>query len=227
MRHLTASGIPQVRGSLAGAPSQRSARPRMARRSESLVTRRSHLTVLLLLAAAVSWGCSQAPKMPTLKKSGRQQQQQAPKICPHIALELFLNAHKQINPSETGQPMPVEVQAHLLKDRQQFDLLDYDSLRRDAQKMLGIDLVQTLSFVVFPGDIKIHPFKAPAGVNYVAVVGLFRKVEGELWRLVFDVRHLADKCDANQLNAPLKANLYKNTLRLDKDMPQDPASTSK
>ena len=141
--------------------------------------------------------------------------------CRTFPVSVFLNAHKDMNRNREGQAMPVEVKAYLLKGRQLFEELDFDTLRRDGDKALAEDLVTSLSFVVFPAKMKIQPIKAPADTAFVALVGLFRKHDGQLWKLVFDVRGLSGRCKKGQLHTPLKANLYRNSLRLDKDMPPE------
>ena len=141
--------------------------------------------------------------------------------CPVFPLSLYLNGHAVMNRNKAGQPQPVEVRAYLLRGRQVFSELDFDTLRREGDKALAEDLVSSLSIMVFPGKFKIKPIKAPAGTAYVALVGLFREHNGQRWKLLFDVRSLSRRCKKGQLLTPLKANLYENSLRTDRQMPAD------
>jgi len=139
--------------------------------------------------------------------------------CATFPLSIYLNGHKVMNRNKAGQSQPAEVKVYLLRGRQTLDAQDFDTIRRDGEKALAADLVDTLSFAVFPGKFKIKPFQAPAGTAYVAFVGLFRKPPSLRWKLLYDVRKLSRRCAKGQLVTPLKANLYKNTLRTDRSMP--------
>lgn len=166
------------------------------------------------------------PEIPGMEgaQSGGGGGRRAPGGCARFPLSLFLNAHKELNRNRDGQAMPVEVRAYLLKGRQTFEELDFDTLRREGDKALGADLVTSISITVFPTKMKIQPISAPAGTAYVALAGIFRRPEGQRWKLVFDVQSLAGRCKKGQLHTPLKANLYRNSLRLDKDMPPEARS---
>lgn len=141
--------------------------------------------------------------------------------CPVFPLSIFLNGHATMNRNKAGQPQPAEVRVYLLRGRQVFSELDFDTLRRDGDKALGEDLISALSMMVFPGKFKIKQIKAPAGTGYVALVGLFRKHDNRRWKLLFNVRALSRRCKKGQLLTPLKANLYENSLRTDRRMPVD------
>jgi type VI secretion system VasD/TssJ family lipoprotein len=191
--------------------------------------------ILALAVFTLACGAPAAPQMPQQPETP--EQPEVPEIdgltttpgggsragakCPHFPLSVYLNGHAVMNRNKAGQPQPAEVKAYLLRGRQTFSELDFDTLRREGDKALGDDLVSALSFVVFPGKFKIKPIKAPAGTAFVALVGLFRNPDGQRWKLVFDVRNLSGRCKKGQLHTPLKANLYQNTLRLDRQMPAD------
>ena len=159
------------------------------------------------------------PGMPGAKSGGGSGGSGARGGCRSFPISLFLNAHKELNHNRDGKAMPVEVRAYLLRNRQAFEELDFDTIRRDGDKALGPDLVASLSYTVFPTKMKIKPMRPPADTKYVALVGIFRKPAGQQWKLVFDVRSLARRCKKGQLHTPLRANLYRNSVRLDKDMP--------
>ena len=201
---------------------------------------RGRIWPLFILAALIlSCGAPAAPQMPqTPQQPETPEQPEVPEIdgltttpggggsragarCPHFPLSVYLNGHAVMNRNKAGQPQPAEVKAYLLRGRQTFSELDFDTLRREGDKALGDDLVSAISFMVFPGKFKIKPIKAPAGTAFVALVGLFRDPDGQRWKLVFDVRNLSGRCNKGQLHTPLKANLYQNTLRLDRQMPAD------
>lgn len=133
--------------------------------------------------------------------------------CKTFPLEIFVQAAKQVNLNEEGQPMPVEVRAYLLKDRVSFDRLDFDTLRHKEQQALAADLLLKETFVVFPGKMEIRPLKSPGAVNFVALAAFFRQHKGPNWKLVFDVREMAQGCGSGSLHNMVHARLFKNLMR--------------
>jgi type VI secretion system protein VasD len=134
-------------------------------------------------------------------------------LCQPAPLEIFLQADAQLNLNESGQPMPVEVRVLLLRERETFDQLDFDTVWKDAQTALAKDLVNSASLTVFPGKLKIYPMKSAPGVAYVALVGIYRRPEGRSWRHVVDIKEPNRRCaTSDDLHTIVHASLRGNTI---------------
>jgi type VI secretion system VasD/TssJ family lipoprotein len=148
-----------------------------------------------------------------LLAAGPQPPPQNPGDCKPPPIEVFLQADPDLNRNELGQPMPVEVRVLLLKDRERLDNADFETVWKDTANLLGKDLVNSASLTVFPGKLKIYPMKSAPGVAYVALVGLFRRPEGQGWRYVVDVRETNKRCAAGEeLHSIVHALLRRNRI---------------
>jgi type VI secretion system protein VasD len=133
--------------------------------------------------------------------------------CQPPPLEIFLQADAVLNRNPQGQPMPVEVRVLLLREREAFDQLDFEGVWRSNPTTLGKDLVGSASLTVFPGEFKIYPMKSPPGVAYVALVGIFRRPEGQSWRHVVDVKEQSRRCArSDDLHTTVHALLRGNAI---------------
>ena len=82
--------------------------------------------------------------------------------------------------------VPVMVRVYQLRDGKSANSATYDDLLRDADRLLGADLLDQRSLVIKPGEgaqLDV-PLNENAGV--VAVVGLFREPDSQVndWRLL-------------------------------------------
>lgn len=158
------------------------------------------LPPLALLAA-----CSSASGGPTVTTP--------PPGCEPPQLEIFLQADARVNLAETGQPMPVEVRALLLRDRAVFDSLDFETVWQRSEEVLARHLVSSSSLTVYPGKLKIHPLKSTPEVAYVALVAIFRKPEANGWKYVVDVRQSNRRCaSTDDLHTVVHASLRGNRI---------------
>ncbi len=130
--------------------------------------------------------------------------------CQEIPIELLVEGGKMLNVNVEGQSLPVEVRAYFLKDRDTIERLDFDSVWQKDDATLGPAVTAKTSFTVFPGEEKITTLSVPAATSYVAVVALFRQIEGEQWRRVIDVSGIVDRCKPGDLHFPVRASLQDN-----------------
>lgn len=122
-----------------------------------------------------------------LKQNNRKQ-------CERPPIEVFIQASPYLNPNQNGQSMPVEVRVFLLKERNSFDELDFDTVWQRGPEALAEDLVKTESFTVFPGKLKIYALKSKPEVSYVALVAIFRKPQADDWRYIFNIEEKNKRC---------------------------------
>jgi type VI secretion system protein VasD len=159
----------------------------------------------LLAPLALLAGCSSA--------SGGPATSAPPPGCEPPQLEIFLQADALVNLAETGQPMPVEVRALLLRDRAVFDTLDFETVWQRSQEVLDKQLVASTSLTVYPGKLKIYPLKSTPEVAYVALVAIFRKPEANGWKYVVDVRQPNRRCaSTDDLHTVVHAALRGNRI---------------
>lgn len=96
---------------------------------------------------------------------------------------LALNTH---GTDMRGLSVPVMVRVYQLRDGKSASKATYDDLLRDADQVLGADLLDQRSLVIKPGEGA--PLDVPLNENagVVAVVGLFREPDLQLneWRLL-------------------------------------------
>lgn len=173
----------------------------------------STLTIAIAAIAVACAACSRPPK-PSPEELLAQMRGSGKTACPAPPLEIVLQPGGQLNPSEGGQSMPVEVRALLLRDRAKFDQLDFETVWRSAGEELGPDLVNSASITVYPSKIAIHTVKTTTDVAFVALVAIFRKPEGRNWGHVVDVREQNRRCadGDDSLHTVVQASLRGNTI---------------
>ncbi|MBW2733526.1 MAG: type VI secretion system lipoprotein TssJ [Deltaproteobacteria bacterium] len=158
-------------------------------------------------------GCPDTPKKPTSDELLALMHQSGGKGCERAPIEVFLQASPYLNQNKKQQPMPVEVRVFLLRDRETFDGLDFETVWQRAEEALADSIVKTSSLTVFPGKLKIYPLKSAPDVAYVALVGVFRRPQGDTWRYVFDIREKNRVCATkNSLHTIVHAMLKDNTI---------------
>lgn len=174
----------------------------------------------LLAVALTCAACPPKPSPPSedelikkMREHAEQSGQGGGAVCQPAPLEIFLQADSQLNLNEGGQSMPVEVRVMLLRDRETFDQLDFDTVWKDSQTALAKDLVSSASLTVFPGKLKIYPMKSALGVTFIALVGIYRRPQGRSWKYVVDVKEQNKRCaTSDDLHTIVHASLRGNTI---------------
>src|SRR5688500_16540633 len=135
---------------------------------------------------------------------------QPPEKCEAVPLELLVEGGRILNVNSEGQSMPVEVRAYYLKERAKIEAIDFDSIWQGADAALGPALLGSTSFTIFPGEEKISTISVPTTTEFLAVVGLFRQIEGDQWRRIVDIRNAVERCKPGDLHVPVRASLQDN-----------------
>lgn len=134
-------------------------------------------------------------------------------VCEPPPLEIFLQASEQLNPNAGGQSMPVEVRVLLLRDRQLFDQLDFETVWQRAAEALGRELLQSVSFTAYPGKLEIFPLRSHREASYVALVAIFRESRDRRWQHVVDLGAQRRRCaDKDALHTIVHAQLQGFTI---------------
>lgn len=92
----------------------------------------------------------------------------------------------RLNPDESGAPLSVIVRVYQLKNRERFERADFRALWKNDEKVLEGDLLERQEVTVYPEtqtsvELQVDQKK---GVQFLGVMALFRKPEGELWRQI-------------------------------------------
>lgn len=82
--------------------------------------------------------------------------------------------------------MSVIVRVYQLKNRERFERADFRALWKNDEKVLEGDLLERQEVTVYPAtktsvELQVDQKK---GVQFLGVMALFRKPEGELWRQI-------------------------------------------
>jgi type VI secretion system protein VasD len=108
--------------------------------------------------------------------------------CTSSQVKVALNSGLQLNPDANHQSLPVVARVYQLKDKQQFDAANFNTLWKDDNQYLGQDLLSKEEIVIYPGDKKIIPMIRHENTQYIAVVALFRDYKQGNWRTVVPVK---------------------------------------
>jgi type VI secretion system protein VasD len=91
-----------------------------------------------------------------------------------------------LNPDESGAPLSVIVRVYQLRHRERFERADFRALWKNDEKVLEGDMLERKEVTVFPEkktSVELQVDKKK-GVQFLGVMALFRKPEGELWRQI-------------------------------------------
>jgi type VI secretion system protein VasD len=92
----------------------------------------------------------------------------------------------RLNPDESGAPLSVIVRVYQLRNRERFERADFRALWKNDEKVLEGDLLERKEITVYPDtktsvELQVDQKK---GVQFLGIMALFRKPQGELWRQV-------------------------------------------
>jgi type VI secretion system protein VasD len=96
-----------------------------------------------------------------------------------------LTASDRLNPGERGEPLATVVRIYQLKSSSKISGAAFEEMLDRDKDTLGDELVSTRELTVNPADRVDPALTRGDGVNYVAVVALFRQPGGTFWRAVY------------------------------------------
>jgi type VI secretion system protein VasD len=128
------------------------------------------------LLAVLSGGCPhQLPAPPTPSPP-----------CPDPEpLRLLLTASDRLNPGERGEPLATVVRIYQLKGASKITGAGFEEMLDRDKDTLGEELVSAKELTLNPADRVDPALTRGEGVNYVAVVALFRQPGGTFWRAIY------------------------------------------
>lgn len=134
----------------------------MSRRRSAVIDYAAFLLILVL--ASVTIGCGSGVK----------------------DVRVTLLPTNRLNPDESGAPLSVMVRVYQLRNRGSFERADFRALWKNDEKVLEGDLLERKEVTVYPDtktsvELQVDRKK---GAQFLGIMALFRKPEGELWRQV-------------------------------------------
>lgn len=127
-----------------------------------MINRRLNIFVILSTSLLL-FACGSAPPEPSTMKAQ-------------------IVAAKTLNPDRRGASKPVVVRLFQLKTAGSFEVADFFSLYRDADAVLGADLLATQEIMMQPGGIEILEAEFDPATRVIGVIAAFRDIENAQWR---------------------------------------------
>ena len=112
---------------------------------------------------------------------------QAPKQCELQIVSLTVLASPFINPTDAGQPRPVQLRIYQLKSSIRLENAPFDAIWKKDKETLETDLVKVDELSVFPDSRTEVKFERAKEALDVVAVALFRNPKGRSWYTVFEL----------------------------------------
>lgn len=96
-------------------------------------------------------------------------------------------AADDLNQNAEGKSTPVQVKIFYLTSDAEFKTHDFFTLFEKGEEVLGKNLLGMKEVFIAPGKMMKVPNKVDPSVNFVAVIGAFRKVDTGTWSAVMAV----------------------------------------
>jgi type VI secretion system protein VasD len=141
-------------------------------------TTRAAAAALILagfLGASAATSCS-TPQAPA-KEAGK---------CTLQVVSAGIISSPHINPTEAGEPRPVQVRIYQLKADIRFQNASFEEIWKKDKDTLQDDLVKVDELSVFPNTRTQVKFERDEAAQFMVVAGLFRSPKGKSWFTSFE-----------------------------------------
>ena len=109
----------------------------------------------------------------------------APAVCEEPPPFLIrLDASERLNPDDQGRSLPTNIQVFQLKDARRFEAAEFQDLWQRPKDVLEEDLLAVDELTLEPGQKLAREVNRTPKAEYLAVVGVFRRPAGLVWRAV-------------------------------------------
>lgn len=125
----------------------------------------------VLLSSLLAGACSHTPAAPATCE-------QPPPFVLH------LDASTRLNADDVGRSLPTNIQVFQLKGSRRLEAADFQDLWQRPKEVLEEDLLAMDEFTLEPGQQLTREVSRTSGASYLAVVGVFRRPAGQVWRAV-------------------------------------------
>ena len=110
-----------------------------------------------------------------------------PERCELQMVNFSVIASDRINPTERGEPRPVQVRLYQLKSDIRFLNASFDEIWKKDADTLQDDLVKVDEFPVYPDTRTDLKFERDESAQYIVAAALFMKPRGRAWYTSFEL----------------------------------------
>jgi type VI secretion system protein VasD len=136
---------------------------------------RAALVLAGLLSISGVLGCSTPPA--PAKEAGK---------CTLQIISAGIISSPHINPTEAGEPRPVQVRIYQLKADTRFQNAAFEEIWKKDKDTLQDDLVKVDELSVYPNTRTQVKFERDESAQFMIVAGLFRSPKGKSWFTSFE-----------------------------------------
>lgn len=104
-------------------------------------------------------------------------------------MEFTLHSTNRLNPSDSGQPVPVVIRIYTLRDSGRFERATFLELWKRDYEYLGDDLLDRKEITLKPQSKQLVEIRVDKEneENFFGIMGLFRKYQTGTWRTVIPI----------------------------------------
>ncbi len=130
---------------------------------------------------------------------------------PATVVQVNVSASEEVNPDGEGRPSPIVVRVYFLEDPGKFEAVDFFSLFKGSQAVLGDSLVGAEDLRLLPGMRQSFIKDLDSEVEYLGVVAAYRDIDHAVWRdLVAIPRHETSQVEVKLERLSVKLDLIRH-----------------
>lgn len=163
-----------------------------------MTVRRSTYAVTLLIATLLLAGCGSPWK--AARKIGKVLMDPDTPVGKTVdqptQVTMTLLAEPDINPNESGEASPVEIQVLYMSEDSKLLALDYDQLdgKKDVDDLLGKNYIDHQDYTLLPGQYKpLPPLELDAKNRYIGVIAHYGTPNQSEWKKAVRVDGVGQK----------------------------------
>ncbi len=107
--------------------------------------------------------------------------------CDRQVLTAAVISTAHINPTDAGEPRPVQVRLYQLKNDVGFRNATFDEVWKADEEKLAEDLLDRQEFPVYPNARMEVDFERNPEAQYIVAAALFRTPRGKQWFTIFEL----------------------------------------
>ena len=155
--------------------------------------KRALTAFLLFVATVLMSGCETTQKLYEVIKDPSVPVGYPSNAATEVSFTLLSDA--DINPNQSGEATPIEVQVIYLNEDSNFLALDYDQfLTGGPEKTLGKNYIDHQDYSMMPDQFKpLPPIKLEPTTRFIGVVAHFSYIDEAQWFDIIDVESIGKK----------------------------------
>lgn len=110
-----------------------------------------------------------------------------PEPCEQQLITFAVIASPRINPTDSGEPRPVQIRLYQLKNDIRLLNASFDEIWKKDADVLKDDLVKVDQFPVYPDSRTEVKFERDESAQYIVAAALFRQPRGRSWFVSFEL----------------------------------------